>query len=63
MWLSVVFVEDIYKNTISLDDPDIFQSKLYQEIENLKKYIKFSNSDMTNEEEKILETPFMLAKV
>lgn len=57
------FVEDIYKNTISLDDPDIFQSKLYQEIENLKKYIKFSNSDMTNEEEKILETPFMLAKV
>lgn len=57
------FVEDIYKNTISLDDPDIFQSKLYQEIENLKKYIKFSNSDMTNEEEKILETPSMLAKV
>ena len=56
------FVGDIYKDRISLDDPDIFQSKFHQEIESFKKNIKFSNSDMTIGEEKILETPFKLAK-
>lgn len=55
------FKRDTYKYRISLDDPDIFQSKLAPEIQNFKKDKIFSNSD-NRSEKRVLETIFKLAK-